>query len=442
MKKLLILFLLMSIVGAQWEGSGNNLTLTTYTIYGTSSNGNITGLFYNPYDLGGFNSSSYTTHTTMQIEDFFRFDINVYDELTGTPLNATATILNSTFVSVKETNSTIYLHEIVFGDVTTAIAKSSYYTRYYYTELPETPYEDITLDTFLLSTTDGQAYTLYTIDVNSIPIENATISIQCVNNTVFQTCAEFRTNPDGSAAFYLKPGNYYIISVSATDYFTKSFSYVPPPTTEALYIRLSQEIETDPVATSTIFDEISYNIDPDDYYNNGTTTFKYTVQSETSNLKNATMMLYRVYTTNETLIFSSTVPATLGAELVYIASTEDTHSIVGKYKMVACFYKTGYGQYCHPTQYFFIKSYSGLSTVDPAVEFTGFQYLLISIIVTMSVVSFLATIHPAGAAVVGLLVFGFMVALNAYAVVAGTTLLNIYILTAFIVSGVLMFMFR
>lgn len=364
--------------------------------------------------------------------------LDVKNEITLEPTTAKLTFYGENTTKVIDTEVGAFYYKpqsLPSGGLTLKAENSNSPARYYYVNINGS-YEQTF---YLLDNNNGLYYTIYVTDLQNNPIQGAKVTIQGYDSDkeAWVTFAQFKTNPDGSSTFFLRPSYLYKVKIEKENYVNMYFDFIPDPNIRTIYIRLSTSGgggETGGEARielNTLFDTISWDIQPDQYYQTNNLTIKYIISDSNSSLEYFKMDVWLINGTQEQLVYSNTITdSPQGGEIQYFTNQ------TGKYKVQACFKLQNQDEYCHVIKEFFLYV-AGSEEINVSELVSPFTYWLIAVLITGLVVGFFARFVGIGAGFIGLGVLGLFIALNPSITIAGISGWHIFLLTAIVVIAII-----
>lgn len=175
------------------------------------------------------------------------------------------------------------------GTVFFDVGKTNYVARQYKTTVDQNT--KINLDAYLLQEDDGIFITVEVYDENRDSLANADVNIQRNYDNTWKTISHELTNTDGSSSFFLNPETTYRALVTYPGYspFLGTFSPVDYQY-DPLRIQLSK---SGTFIKSTVWDEVSYKLDPrvDSFNYTGEYEFNWTVTDSQGELQEVGLRL-------------------------------------------------------------------------------------------------------------------------------------------------------
>ena len=360
--------------------------------------------------------------------------INTYDEKTYAQIkfNVTISTENST-TDYLDSYTTFYKlwNELPQGELKITIKSNGYIQRNYYVTM--TPYAVLSLNAYLLKQSDGIFYTIVVTDYLNNPIPNALITIQ-TNSIPRKTIEQEKTDSSGKATFFLDPLTTYYVKVEADNHVALTFTLTPDPNLRTTYVRLR--------ATGTeaqkyvnyeyVMDAISYRYSPDNYYLNKSTVISFEISSSKNDLEYFGWKIYKWNLTELVLVYNETIynqPS--GSTLEY------TITDYGRYTVQGFFKRANYDLTYLPQKEYYVFNRTGVSSVDLGqymkdLGISGGVYLLIDLILTMLTIGFFLKvgISPTFATILGIAVFGFILALNSSFSLGGLSNWQVFLIVA------------
>lgn len=271
-----------------WDG----LTTVVLTATGFNTTNSTTTL----------SASSATTHQFLSYSMApAALTMQIFDELTLLPLNATTTITNTT-----DTNVTGYLQNFSYsyntipqGSITITVSNTSYYPRTYFSTLGSA--SAIVLNVYLVpQSVFSSLVRFHVVGSNSQGISGAQITIRKFISGAWVAVGQQTTDSSGSAAFYMDINTQYeVIAV----YGAQSSSLTLIPTSQDYTINLGT---TSVIPPTSSFGNLTVDLQP--------LTFNTSLSSETVSLNvtdlagTISSFTLSLYFNNGTMFYTNTTP--------------------------------------------------------------------------------------------------------------------------------------
>ncbi len=281
-----------------------DITIDATNFATTSSAFKVNGSFAYPnltFSIGGLNSINFT----------------LFDEVTDTLLVKNATILiigASSADNFTTENGKLFVNGLAAGDYRINYDSAKFTKRDFYVTVVNNTNSSIKL--YLLSLTNGTDVTFTVQDESGNKLENATIQLkrffQSTNS--YRTVAMARTNTEGKT----------IIDVDFNDAFYETFTTFKTFTLSTLGTKiisttmfLTIDLIADPFIDIDVVNDVATTIS----FNNLTQNFKYTLTTISGFARKATIKVFRITPTTETLVCTETDTSSSVTLLCFVNTT-------------------------------------------------------------------------------------------------------------------------
>jgi hypothetical protein len=349
----------------------------------------------------GFNFTAVST-TLVSVRNERNITQSLFFDVTA--MNTTCSYSNSSVSSV-----TYIYPDSCIGDVRISVVNNShnvsnviyaYPNRNYFMNMSNLTYTN--LIGFLLREDQGIWYAVIVLDLNSNPIENATVSFSRYFSTAYTTVAQERTDTTGTANLFVDYQTTYQVRVEADGYVSSLFNLQPSTINRVTYVRLvsTGEAGAEIINITTPIDNVSLAIFPTETTSNTTIDLSYFISDSTSNLQAYGWDIYYQNVTDSILVNSENGTNPAGSTLFYTTGNES-----GLYIVDYWFIKSGFDQWNGTTTYSInYKGFGSFTTSDWGFGETTLA--LVAIFCTLLVMAFFARWNMAGAVFLGILVLG------------------------------------
>ena len=349
------------------------------------------GLFVNVFNESSFNNIS--------------FDISITNQL-GTEYYNQSDCVNTLVIPVNLCPN---------GEqISIQISNTSYKTRYYYMDIFENYW--YSLNAYLPPENVALLYLITVINPYEFPVEDAYVQFKTYSPIIemYESVSNLYTDANGQINLYLLPDTVYKVVISKTGYETEIADYIPDTEIRIHTFRLEFEI-IDPSVYDQLFDNIDYNIDPEQRYHTNGFTIYYNITSSNNKLQWYRMNVYWYNESDTSWVLLSTqnVSGSGGGSLSYVVS-----NITGRYHGCCYFKKEGFNEYevVHEGSIVWFISWGGLGT-NPAFDLIpDWIYLLIIVIIMILVMAVLMPYAGLATGYIGIGIFGFALALKDFEV--------------------------
>lgn len=262
------------------------------------------------------------------------------------------------------------------------------------------------INSFSLLSTAGTYYTFNVRNNFGIPIENARVSAYRFSNLFQQwvTIEQGITDATGTAVLFLEPLNLYRIILEADGYVALNFDFVPASTT-SITLQLNSEggQNISLPEFDRVFDDVSISVRPDYSFSTNATNLSFQVVSNSSTIENFSLIIYRRYGGNTTVVFNSTVTSQPSGGILNYTATQ-----IGQYVIVPSFTSQNYSTYYPGQTLFTLGNNTGLARARVEFEsdqpMSGWTFYFLAIVCAMLAAGFVSRYSYEGAGLAAIVV--------------------------------------
>lgn len=342
--------------------------------------------------------------------------INCYDELYFTNVTFNVFITNQdgsdTFLQYNNTNTLIIqTSDIPTGEkVAFSFSAFGYYPRYFYMDIEEDTWYDITA--ILPPINYSELYLITVINQYDFPIEDVLIKTRVAHPVTGQyiTFSQLYTDANGQVNLYLVGGTVYKWELIKAGYETSYPDYIPDPNLNTHTFRMDYT-GVSPDVREGLFDNIAWSIEPEQRYHSDGFTVYYNITSSDSQLENFRMVvwLFNESAWSWTHLFNETKYSSSGGSISYTIANN-----TGEYHIACYFDKYNFSEIevtQEGSRVYFI-SWGGLYTNPTFGAIPDWIYVLIMVIVMIVVMAYLLPYVGLATGYIGIGIFGFFLSLK------------------------------
>lgn len=356
-------------------------------------------------DSDGRSWTNYTTYFST-FKQQGGIDARVYDEQ-----NASAAITAyNVVISNSTTSSTFNSYNNVFnktydlvpnGEVTISVSKTDWTTRDYYGTISDSSYVNLTA--YLLNYSLSTKILFHVFSIVGFGVQNATVNVNRLIGSSYQTVGHKLTDGTGTAEFYLDNTILYQLVVSATGYNTLTTTIAPVQTD--INVPLISDIQN---TFTSYFYDIGWYHYPDTVFvaNNSQQYFYMVINSTNNSLSSFGINL--IYWNGTSLCNTSSTNVYGGMVLCNVNLTAMNQTLT----LYTYFTKVGYPIQNTSWIYRIYEPSTSNSTLDNVMQTfqtVGVDNLFINIIIIIVVIAVTGLTATTGLGIEGGAIIGFLV---------------------------------